>query len=276
MKNLCLSFSRLVKLMAITCLLISARQSMACQASFTYVIDTATRSVTFTSTSTGTNPYVQWRFIDEWVYGNTYTRQFNPGYHYVCLYLTSSTDTSCHSTVCDSIFIPGSVPCHASISYPINNGTKPGIYFFAGYPSTGANLVYDWTFSGGTEAWPLSSPALKNRYLDAGIYTVCLTVTNILDSTCHDDTCVTVVVDTPYCYANYTFIADTSLVSPVYYFHPFNTDSGNTYLWTFTNVATGIVDSSTAKSPTKIITNNTAYVMVCLTITNSIKGCTET
>lgn len=252
--------------------------SKACVASFTYVVDSATRQVTFTSTATGSNLDIQWKFDGtQWGTGTTYTHQFhNPGYHRVCMSVSSVTDTSCHSTFCDSIFIPGTAPCHANITVMSKQtGVLPELYFFEGWSSSGANLVYEWTISGGTKAWDLYSPALRNQNFPVGVHTVCLNIRNALDSTCHDDTCITVVVDSPDCYARFKFHADTTQNPPLYYFEPFNKKAGNVYSWSFQNM-TGGMQTSSDMSPQKSFPNNTVYILACLTITNAALSCSHT
>lgn len=150
----------------------SHAQGTACQASFTYSVDTATNTVSFTNTSTGTWLYTFWSFGDGTTSTvtnaqHTYT---TAGIYLVCLTVWDSA--SCQSTFCDSVFV-GSLPgnnCWVSYGYQVN-----GMMVNFNQNIIGSYTHFEWNFGDGNTS-ANSNPL--HTYSSPGVYQVCLTAYN--------------------------------------------------------------------------------------------------
>jgi PKD repeat protein len=233
-----------------------------CSASFYAIYDsTGAGGYFFGSTSTGNYTSTTWSFGD-----GTSSTQSAPyhtynanGLYYACLTITGP---NCQSTVCDTIYVGVSQTCLANFGFQVTGNSAS----FANF-STSANpstTTYFWSFGDGTSS---NSANPIHQYAQAGNYSVCL---SLVDSTagCYDQFCSSVVISggSTLCNANF-YVTDTIgsiYVSPSVY------NASSTYSWVFSNgvTATGPFPSIPSFTPG-------AYT-VCLTVANSLLGCTAT
>jgi PKD repeat protein len=246
--------------------------SAQCAAHFTATVGPG-GVVHFSSTSTGTtiSTYYVWNFGG---YGASpsYTFPTN-GYKYVCLSIYSNTTApgSCTSTVCDSVLVttaPSSSPCAANFTSSV---VSPGNLVFGststGIPS-GPPSQFNWSFGDGNFA---GGPVVPHNFAANGVYNVCLAISNTVTG-CRDTICSSITVTTAptgTCNANFSFsygsggsvsFASTST----------GTSVSTNYSWSY-----GDGGSGTGVAPSHVYASNGAKV-VCLTITNSVTGCSST
>lgn len=178
------------------------------------------------------------------------------GTYQVCLTVTYSN--GCVSIVCDTVTVlVGGCQAYFTHTLQANNTVS-----FTNQSSATTQTTYFWNFGDGTTS-TFTSP--NHFYASPGVYAVCLTMIDSLLG-CTDTWCDTVVVSgsTP-CNAN--FQAFDSLNT--WYFIPANGNYTN-YYWTF-----GDGTFSTATYPTHVYSGQGLYD-VCLTVTDSVNGCTAT
>jgi PKD repeat protein len=179
------------------------------------------------------------------------------GMYLACLTVTYAN--GCVSTVCDTVMI-FSGTCQANFTYsPQINGATIN---FSNLSNGTTQTNYFWNFGDGTTS-TFTSP--MHFYANPGMYYVCLTMTDSLLG-CTDTYCDTVIVSnqTP-CNANFQWFDSLN----TWFFIPDNANYTN-YYWTF-----GDGTFSTATYPTHIYSGQGLY-SVCLTVTDSISGCTAT
>lgn len=152
--------------------------STSCSASFTSVNDTTGNGVTFTSTVTGTANIYDWNFGD----GSAHSSSANPhhiyaasGTYYVCLYVYSSTDTTCYYSTCSNIYIGAPAGgCNANFII-IQDSMNLYNYWVYNYASGNGNSIatYLWDFGDGTQS---TLPYPQHTYTGTGPYYICLTI----------------------------------------------------------------------------------------------------
>ncbi len=235
---------------------------LPCVAKFTYYRDTINNTLYFNNTSTGSNLGYYWNFGD-----GTYSTAMNPnktftvpGNYNVCLTVRNLLDSTCINTKCSTVIVGNGIPCVAKFTYykdSINN------IFHFNSTSTGSNLAYYWNFGDGTTATAMNPTKI---FTQLGTYNVCLTVRNLLDSTCINTKCSTIIVSGPKvpCMAKFTYFKDSiNQVNNHYYFYATQSTGNNlTYYWNF-----GDGTTSTLKNPDKTFTAPGNY-NVCLTVRN--------
>lgn len=242
-----------------------------CIANFSYTRDSL-NNVHFINSSSGSNLAYYWTFT-----GNgtstamNPTKTLSPGTYTVCLTAQNLLDSNCYNTKCSTITIPAtSIPCVAKFTYYKDSITN---VFHFNSTSTGSNLAYYWSFGDGTTA-NIMNP--NKTYTAAGTYTVCLTVRNLLDSTCISTKCSTIVLsagNTP-CHANFTYSLNPKKVNINDYPCLFNA-SGSTgnnlvYSWNFG-------DGWTATGASYLHLFKPGTYIVCLTVRNSLDStCIDT
>ena len=168
---------------------------MACNAHFVHHRDSVANGMNFRTFNGSGAATFAWDFGD----GSTSTDQ-NPnhvfpdtGFYYVCLTVTDTIGGGCTNTWCDSLRVFTPAPrCNAhfrargdSLANTLNFRSRPS--------SPGA--TYAWDFGDGSTS---TDPAPQHTYAAAGIYYVCLTVTNTnAGGTCSDTKCDSVDTNMP-------------------------------------------------------------------------------
>ena len=239
-----------------------------CNAAFTWEQFTGTLQVDFTNTSTSDHEIVsfQWNFGD----GNsgdganpTHT-YLEPGTYLVCLIITN--EAGCVSDVCHEVTVtaPGS-GCNAQFNWEQIPGTLQ-LHFHSTSTSEHDITSYSWNFGDGHQG---DGSAPYHTYDSAGVYLVCLTITD--NSGCTSTECHEVTVEPvgSGCNANFTWeqIPGTQQI----HFHSTSTSEHDitSYSWNF-----GDNHEGDGANPYHTYETPGTYV-VCLTITDNT-GCTST
>ncbi len=203
----------------------------------------------FTSTSTSTDFSYYWTFgdgssSDSKTPNHTY---LIAGKYRVCLMVTKK-DSTCSSTICDSVTI-GTVGCNANWTLYTDSINTLKKYFASA--STSNDYNYWWSFGDGINS---DSKTPNHVYSHAGRYKVCLKVSK-KDSSCTLTVCDSITVTAALgCEANFTFTKTGREV------HFTNTSSGtfNRTIWRF-----GDSLSADQNSPTHTFSHNGTF-NVCL------------
>ncbi len=235
---------------------------------FTVIPSMGALNTFFFNTSYDTTLYVAvWDFGDGISYtggqSETHTYPSGPGTYFVCLNIVDQITQNIACTYCQAITIPGTTPCAANFT------TVPyglDAYFIDYSSADPAVTTYTWDFGDGS---PLNTSRFPvHTYGIPGTYNVCL---SILNSTCADTICQTIVVDSTIiapvlCTAYFIF----TQLSP-YQLAVVNLSSGTnlSFAWDF-----GDGNTSTAAYP---IHNYNTYgtFQICLTVTDP-NGCSNT
>jgi PKD repeat protein len=167
------------------------------------------------------------------------------GTYTVCLTTFNST-TNCTNVYCDSIFVYNPINyCYASF-VPVLNPITSSIDFYA-YSKSDSNVVYNWDFGDGVTA---TGPIVSHKYLNEGIYTVCLTVYDSINS-CVSSYCSSVTTPS---YQMDSCIADFKLFivpdsssqgASTVYFSLINYTFATTAFWDFGDGSTAIGNTIT-------------------------------
>jgi len=255
---------------------VTAPPPPVCNAYFTYYFNTHnTDSAHFISPSNPTGTQYYWNFGD----GHTSTDPYpwhlyaTTGTYYVCLTVTDSTSNgTCTQTHCDSVHLSSPPPpvCNAHFYHYSLTNNADSVHFYSASNPTGTH--YYWTFGDGntsTDQYPW------HLYASAGVYYVCLTVSDSTASgTCHDTQCDSIRVNLnppPVCNALFHFYFSPHNPDSAH-FYPANNLSGAHYFWTF-----GDGNTSTDQYPWHLYASAGTYY-VCLTVTDSTASgsCTDT
>lgn len=247
-----------------------------CAANYNYSVG-ANGSVSFVSTSTGTIAGT----LYTWNFGNssfgtgltashTYTSN---GWKTVCLTITNSVTAFCTSTKCDSVFVNNvtstTTPCNANFSYVL--GSNGVVNFVSTSTGTSVSTNYSWSFSWGAPG--ATGISTTRTYSANGYDIVCLTITNSVtgcSSTKCDSVFITNVTPTTTpCNANFSYVLGSN-GSVSFASTSTGTSVSTNYSWNFNGSATG-----SGLNPNYTFTSNGPKV-VCLTITNSVTGCSST
>jgi len=224
-------------------------------------------TVAFTSTVPVTTTYAHsWDFGDGSTGNGAYINHTyaDTGTYFVC-YTVNNLATGCTDAHCDSVAVinQGSGSnCDAEFdAWPDSNG----FIDFANYSVGGGPTTYLWDFGDGNTS-TLTEPYYA--YANPGTYFVCLTMNDWFG--CVDTYCDSVVVTNvpPGCSA---FFAHTSQQGTAVAFSS-STPSIATYVhsWDFGDGSTG-----SGATITHTYANPGIY-FACLTITDSVSGCTDT
>lgn len=242
-----------------------------CQASFTNSTCVNGGPVHFFNTSTGTNSFTSYY----WQFGNGATStQQNPSYTYtangvynVCMRIITYTPTFCADSTCKTVTITcvNNGSCQANFSYS-NCANGGPMYFWNTSQGTNSLTTYNWKFGNGSSSTQ-QNPAYT--YTANGVYNVCL---KIINGNCADSICKTVTVscvNSGTCNAAFTHSGCVNGKVDFY-----NTSTGLTsqtkYNWTFGDGGTAWI-----KNPSHTYNSKGLYY-VCLTITDSVKNCSDT
>lgn len=250
-------------------MLLVSPQAMAqqpCMAAFQYTVGTTTPNGTQVSmydSSWTPGTILNWNWTVS--NGQTSTLQ-NPVFNFlsggnysVCLTITAAYQgATCTSTHCDTININTLPPaCNANFNATV---APQGVTFSA---TGGNNASWVWSFGDGTSG---SGSTVFHSYSAPGTYTACLTVVDASGVTCNS--CQTVVVPSSAgCQAFFT----SAQVPGTTQFNFTNQSQGNAtyFAWSF-----GDGTSSTLQNPSHTY-NGAGNYLVCLTIIDSIAGCSD-
>ncbi len=243
---------------------VTNNNSISCAAGYTYTVNGLTTS--FNNSSFGAYDKVFWFFGD----GSTSTAQnpvhtyANSGSYLVNLIISDSSG-NCTDIYVDNV-ITGSTACQADFSWTLDPQTN--ITTFNGSPSQSGNvLTYSWDFGDGTTS-TLQNPV--HTFASNAHFNVCLTVYD-QQINCQSTFCVLIATATgsgQTCQSAFTTLPDSSNT----HFQFINSSTGInlTYFWDF-----GDGSTSTQQNPIHIFANAGTYT-VCLTISDSQTGCTDT
>ncbi|MBI2968191.1 MAG: PKD domain-containing protein [Bacteroidetes bacterium] len=232
----------------------------ACYAGYSYSANNLT--ISFTDMSSGSPNSWYWDFGD-----STTSTQQNPvhtfpaqGNYWVCL--TISDGGACNNTFCNWVFVPGQSMCEAGFTYSIYDffGT-----LFADFndTSTGGPTTWYWDFGDGQ--FSTSQNPLPHQYDSAGLYNVCLTISDSAGF-CFDMYCDSIYVgicNNP-CTAAFTYSDSGNVV----YFANQSTGGCATNQWDFGD---GSFPDFTA-NPSHTYANVDTY-LVCLSVSDPFGPC---
>lgn len=150
--------------------------------------------------------------------------------------------------------------CNATFGYIDSAGTGT----IAFWPATTSGYDYAWDFGDGnisTQMYPV------HTYANQGVYTVCLT---LLDQSTGNPVCTycMTVSAMASCDASFSWYTDSTNNAVWMYNNSWNQSS--MYTWDF-----GDGNTATGMYPTHVYANTGSY-LVCLTVSNSFLGCTDT
>lgn len=162
----------------------------------------------------------------------------------------------------------GGTNCTTAISHTTNSSNS---FTFTGTVASPATSAVVWSMGDGTSYSNINP--VSHSYSTNGTYYVSLTVVDSFAqcvATAYDTVVVTGVSGGATCYANFWGMLDSTGTVAMFQNMSFST-SGNPlqYAWTFNNGAT-----STLENP--ILTGLNGPLVACLTITDSLGGCTAT
>lgn len=242
--------------------------SVICDASFTYHKSGAT--VHFFKSALNAIPSstmsYHWDFGDgassNMIYSShTYTV---PGTYTVCLTLSDSIN-NCYDQHCQTIVIGNNTTCQAAFTHiqgPANN-----VAFFGNFSPMSNCVQWEWDFGDSTTS-NLQNPI--HLFPGPGTYFVCLSVTTTTSNCPSATYCQPVIVhsNTSNCNAYFTYQVNNTNV----HFYAISPSGTNTqyYLWDF-----GDGNTSSLSNPVHSYLNYGNYT-VCLSIADSLFGCTDT
>ncbi len=216
-----------------------------CNAEFTYYTDSlnSTNTIHFIDQSTagtGNIATYLWNFGDGQVMTITHPGNPNvvhsyaqPGTYNVCLTI-QGTDSTCYDMTCEPVTIETTPNCHADfIAYADSGSMLTYAFVDQSNPTTGTR---HWNFGDGTTS---NEHNPQHIYSAAGIYTVCLTMTDA-NGTCTDTNCDSILVGGVGCQAIFTAFQDSmpqnsirfldySTGMPVYWHWNFGDGTDTTY-----------------------------------------------
>jgi len=262
----CLTITTLSGCTNTVCKAVNLISNTTCNADFTYTgVPGPTIAFTNTSNQGGATATYRWTFGDNTssTDQNPVHVYANPGQYRVCLVIT--TANGCVDDICKYVTIGTTVNCEAAFTAHVVSNNR--VEFANNSVSANPNATsYKWTFGDGT-ASTLFAP--DHIYQAPGTYTVCLYMYD-QQSSCRDTLCKQVVIvgsSVPQCDASFAYTVISNRVE----FRSTSVPALNTtsHFWTF-----GDGTTSTQVNPQHIFANPGTYT-VCLTIINSLNGCTD-
>ena len=235
-------------------------QSNPCNAAFQYTTAGSANSVMFFNGSSGNITSYHWTFGDgtsSSLPNPTHTYA-SPGTYLVCLIVTDFL-ANCTDTFCMNVTVGGGGGgCQASFN-AVPDSSGLGMTFFntsTGNPAS--NFAYHWDFGDGTTS-NVANP--YHQYSTAGIYLVCLTVTD--NTGCTDTYCyvVNITGGNPCAPTFYMFPDSLIFGSGTVHFIGINNCNVQSWYWTF-----GDSTSSTLQNPIHQY-NQTGWYWVCVNVT---------
>lgn len=259
----CLTITTAAGCVSTTCDSLFVGGGFPCVLSAYFITTVSGQTASFTTFPFGGAPPVSyvWDFGDGTIStveapSHTYT---NVGEYEVCLTITDAD--GCTATSCEIVTIFDPAACEAGFSVFQNDSIWgppiPGLDRFVFFQDESVNATaWAWDFGDGgtsTEQYP------TYEYAEAGIYTVCLTITN--DAGCTDTNCqdIEVLEAIGFCEAYFYYqSADSPLT---FNFEDASWIAADSWLWDF-----GDGSTSTDQHPTYTFGDYGTYE-VCLTIT---------
>ncbi len=234
-----------------------------CHANFTWEQLPNTLTEHFHSTSTSNHDIISyfWNFGDGHTGDgqNPYHTYEQPGVYLVCLTIVDNSgcsDTTCHEVVVEAV----TNNCEASFTWEQTDTLT--LHFNSTSTSNHDIISYMWTFGDGGTA---STQDPYHTYDDAGVYLVCLVITD--NAGCVSDVCHEVAVTSPAMFeANFGFEVTPS--GGIFHFS--NQSHGmtpnTTWYWTFGDGA-----SSSEENPEHVY-GTPGFYTVCLTMLDTLTG----
>jgi PKD repeat protein len=250
-----------------------------CQAGFTSSESNGVVTFVNTSTGIGVNGLSTYDFGDGNVATYLGTNNVNHTYTTNGVYLACLTAmdslTGCVSTFCDSVLVSGASgtpACASNFTMSVSGGTVTFTNTSSNFAATGTG---SWNFGDGNSATTSGMAGTTHTYTQNGTYTVCLAI-NDQASNCSDTYCNTVTITGlggggGNCSASFT--ASESQGVATFVNTSTNLSAGGIGIWNFGdgNFGTSLGMSSIPHT----YTSNGVY-LVCLTIQDSLTGCTDT
>jgi len=254
-----------------------------CDVLLSYYADTTAptaATVVLEAYPTGVAPFTySWYFSDgtsSTLANPTHTFTQGSSWDWACVEVTDVN--GCVASYCDYIQIVVPVPlCYADFYGDFNNVSgSAGEVFFYDLSYGSANIVsWLWDLGDGSTS-TLQNPS--NIYTTAGYYTVCLTTTDA--NGCTASYCQTCYIEPAWwvsspwntgattCLANFFTVQDTTLPGMIYLVD-LSLGSNLYYSWDFGN---GVLINN--QYPVVTFTNFGSY-NVCLTVTDTVSGCSD-
>ncbi len=235
----------------------------SCTANWSSSFNPATNAIDFNDNSATNDSIIRW----EWDFGDgSNSLQQNPnhnytstGSYYVCLTIT--TASGCSDTYCSNVYYSGPQNCSAAFTGNISSSNAGAFYCNNG----NTTAQYFWSFGDGTYANGVGLSSVNHQFSGTGTYIVCVA---IQDSSCADSTCNTFTAgQSSACAALYTFSVDSTGTA---YTLTNQSTAATNYFWSF-----GDGTSSTDLNPVHTY-NQAGPHTVCLTLIDSLTGCTDT
>lgn len=209
--------------------------------------------------TTGSGPYIT----------HTYA---NGGVYYACLTVNDTLKT-CSATYCDSVrttFDSTNTFCNASFDYKFDGSGSVSFAALNSNPMSGA--YYQWDFGDGTTGW---GGLTSHQYSQPGYYLACLSVIDSFKQ-CYDVQCqmIRVEANPQPCDASFSvfLFPDSMGLDNTVYFAGMNTNTPFlVYYWDFGDGTT----SNTGPYIQHTYANEGTYT-VCLVVTDTLEGCTDT
>ena len=227
-----------------------------CQSKFSYFVDPATLTVTFTDKSLGSVSEWLWSFGDGnfSVLQNPRYKFAEPGIYDICLTVQNDS-LDCVSTSCQRITVGQVQDCFADYAFIVEDMTVK-------FSDKSLGSVTDryWNFGNGTFGFK-ANPIVT--YKKAGVKTVCYFVSDTI-SGCQSEVCKEIKVGTVDCGAEFTYFIDQTTKQVDLYDKSIG--DINKWLWDFGN---GIVSFDTNATITYA---NYGVYDVCLTVSKDVTG----
>src|ERR1035437_1648648 len=228
---------------------------------------TSSNTITFTNTSTGISflTYYEWDFGDgNYDYSQSPVHFYSmPGTYYVCLFIGDSLNNGgCTSTYCDSVTVTG-YPCNVSITTTVTNSSCSNCSDGSITTSvTGGTspYTYNWT--------PNVSSSSSASGLLPGYYSVCVTDVNGCSACAFAN--VSDSSNNNTCQANFTLYPDSTQLHTYWAVNLSVGPPPLSYMWSW-----GDQTYSYTEYPSHTYSNAGVYT-ICLTITDSMAGCSNT
>lgn len=266
--TVCLTIATATGCTSTLCKPLNIGNNTLCAADFTFTVSGYTVTFTNTSNQGGTTATYLWTFGD-----NTSSHQQNPvhtytaaGQYRVCLRIT--TANGCTSDICKWITVGVPVTptiCRAAFTFLVGSNYRVEFTNQSVSPHPNAT-IYRWSFGDGITS---AQHSPQHFYQAPGTYNVCLYMYD-QQSNCRDTICKQVIVGistVPPCEAAFSYTVNGNQVQ----FTSTSTPMHNTtsHYWSF-----GDGTTSTVTSPLHIFPAPGTYT-VCLTIVNTLNGCTD-
>lgn len=179
--------------------------------------------------------------------------------------------SSCVDTICDSVVISSSSGCKAGFYARRDSSDTCKMAFVSTSTGTNSGTMYSWSFGDGSSGWGSST---SHKYNQSGWVVVCLTISDS-SRNCYDTYCDTIYVSGcstgSRCKAGfYSYRDSIDTCKTVFVSTSTGTNSGTMYSWSFGDGTSGWGSSTSHKY------NQSGYVVVCLTISDSSRNCYDT